>query len=63
MPALVLFDLGASHSFESLKFSKSFDNTIGDLDHFLRVEIADDRIVRSSQVCYSCNLRITMTVS
>lgn len=37
MLALVLFDSGASNSFVSLKFSKGFDNILGDLDHPLRV--------------------------
>lgn len=58
MSTLVLFDSRTSHSFISLKFSKGFSNTIGDLDHPLRVEIAEDRIVKAPKVYYSCTLRI-----
>lgn len=50
MPDLVLFDSGASHSFVSLKFSKGFSITIGNLDNPLKLEIADDRAISTSKV-------------
>ncbi|KAJ9560729.1 hypothetical protein OSB04_005889 [Centaurea solstitialis] len=48
VPALVLFDLGASKSFVSLSFCKSFMNVKGRLDKPLEVEIAaeDFRLCR-----------------
>lgn len=58
IPAIVLFDSGASHSFIYLKFRKGFNNTIGDLDNPLRVEIVDDRTVKASKIYHSCTLRI-----
>lgn len=50
MPISVLFDSGASHYFISLRFRKNFSHAIGNLDHPLRVEIADDRLINASKV-------------
>lgn len=58
MNSLVLFDSGASHSFVSLKFRKSLDVTIEDLDYPLKVEISDKLIVKESKVYCSCTLKI-----
>ncbi|KAJ9561310.1 hypothetical protein OSB04_006470 [Centaurea solstitialis] len=44
-PALVLFDMGASKSFVSTSFCKSFSIVKGRLDEPLEVEIADDKSV------------------
>lgn len=49
IPTLLLFDYEASHSFVSLKFSKNINNAIGNLEHPLRVEIVDGRIVKASK--------------
>ena len=48
LPALVLFDTGATKSFVSLSFCKSFSLVKGKLDELLEVEIADkeSRLVR-----------------
>ena len=48
VPALVLFDTGATKSFVSLSFCKIFSIVKGKLDEPLEVEIADreSRLVR-----------------
>ncbi|KAI3701002.1 hypothetical protein L2E82_45643 [Cichorium intybus] len=58
LSTLVLFDSGASHSFVSLEFSKSFSITLETLDNPLEVEIADDKIVRAFNVFRNCNLEV-----
>lgn len=48
----------ASHSFVSLKFSKSLNNSIGYLEYPLRVEITDDQTIKVSKVQCNHTLRI-----
>ena len=43
IPALVLFDLGASWSFIYLAFNKKFEIALKDLDHAFVVGISDSR--------------------
>ena len=58
IPALVLFDSGATRSFVSLALSKRFSRAPGELDCPLEVEIADDRTVRVDKVYRGCSLQI-----
>ena len=50
MPALMLFDTGATKSFVSLSFCKSFSIVKGRLDEPLEVEITDEKIRLVSDV-------------
>ena len=50
MPALFLFDLGATRLFVSLALSKKFDVTLGAFDFPLDVEIAYDHTLSASMV-------------
>ncbi|KAJ9563166.1 hypothetical protein OSB04_008326 [Centaurea solstitialis] len=50
LPALVLFDSGASKSFVSLSFCKGFTNVMGRLDKPLKVEIAAEEYRLCSDV-------------
>lgn len=59
MPALVLFYSRASHSFVSLRLSKNFNHAIGNLDHPLRVEIVDDRMINALKFYRTCTLEIS----
>ena len=58
MPALVLFDTGATKSFVSLSFCKSFSIVKGRLDEPLEVEIADEKIRLVSDVYRGNGLEI-----
>nr|GEV87752.1 hypothetical protein [Tanacetum cinerariifolium] len=46
--ASILFDTGADRSFVSTAFSSQIDITPTTLDHYYDVELADERIIRSS---------------
>ena len=59
MPALVLFDSGASRSFVSLVFSKNFNHTLGQLDIPLDVEIAADEILNVASVYKSYEIEVS----
>ncbi|XP_052624820.1 uncharacterized protein LOC128132335 [Lactuca sativa] len=58
IPAMVLFDSGATRSFVSLVLSKRFSRAPGELDCPLEVEIADDRTVRVARVHRGCSLQL-----
>ena len=59
MPALVLFDSGASRSFVSFMFSKNFNRILGQLDSPLEVEIAADEILNVTRVYKSCEIEVS----
>ena len=50
LPALVLFDSGASRSFVSRSFSREFATPLGELECPLRVSIADEHVVSAFSV-------------
>ncbi|KAJ9539529.1 hypothetical protein OSB04_032262 [Centaurea solstitialis] len=54
MPALVLFDSGATHSFVSLSFCALWDREAESLGHVLIVDVADGRTVSVTDVYRSC---------
>ena len=58
VPALVLFDSGASRSFVSIAFSQHISVRREALDRPLRVSIADERAVYASDVIRGCVLEI-----
>ena len=58
LPALVLFDSGASRSFVSQTFSRGFSVPIDDLECPLRVSIANEHGVSASSVYRGCELEI-----
>ena len=58
VPALVLFDSGASRSFVSLAFSQHISIHREALSRPLRVSIADERAVYASEVIRGCILEI-----
>ena len=58
LPALLLFDLGASRSFVSQSFSREFDMPIGELECPLRLSVANEHEVSSSLVYHGCVLEI-----
>ena len=58
VPALVLFDSGASRSFVSLAFSQHISIRREALSRPLRVSIADERVVYATDVIRGCVLEI-----
>ena len=58
VPALVLFDSGASRSFVFVAFSQHISVRREELDRPLRVSIADERVVYASDVIRGCVLEI-----
>ena len=58
LPALVLFDSGASWSFVSQIFSGEFSVPVGELEYPLRVSIANEHGVSASLVYQGCELEI-----
>ena len=50
VPALVLFDSGASRSFVSLAFSQHISVSREPLSRPLRVSIANDRVISATEV-------------
>ncbi|KAI3522357.1 hypothetical protein L1887_00076 [Cichorium endivia] len=58
VPALVLFDSGASHSFVSLAFSQGFSHPLEALVQPLVVEIADDKVITVTKVYKNCVIEI-----
>ena len=58
VPALVLFDSGASRSFVSLAFSQHISIRREALSRPLRVSIADERAVYATDVIRGCVLEI-----
>lgn len=58
IPALVLFDFGASILFMSLVFYKIFVIALGVIDHPLVVEIVYDHTANASSVYRDCVLEI-----
>jgi len=58
MPALVLFDSGASRSFVSLAFSQHISISREPLSRPLSVSIAAERVVCATKVLRGCVLKI-----
>lgn len=58
LPTLVLFYLGASGSFTSRAFTKSFDDVPGALDHPVVVNIVDDQTIRVEIFYHDCIMEI-----
>ncbi|XP_023761115.1 uncharacterized protein LOC111909549 [Lactuca sativa] len=58
VPALVLFDLGASQSFVLLSFSRSFSIPLEALSRPLRVSILDEHSVSASKIHRDYSLEI-----
>ena len=58
LPALVLFDSGASRTFVSQSFSRGFDMILGELECPLRVSIANEHGISASSVFQDCVLEI-----
>ena len=58
LPALVLFDSGASRSFVSLTFSMEFGVPMDEFECSLRVSIANEHKVSASSVYRGCELDI-----
>ena len=58
IPVQVLFNSGATRSFVSLALNKKFPESSGMLDCPLEVDIADDRLVRASELFRDCVLRL-----
>ena len=58
LPALVLFDSGASRTFMSLAFSRHISIRCEALSRSLRVSIADKRMVFSTNVFRGCVMEI-----
>lgn len=56
--ALVLFDSFATRSFVYLALSKRFDDSLGEFDYPLDLEIVDERPVRKSRVHQGCILKL-----
>ena len=61
MPALVLFDSGATHSFVSLSFCALWSRDSEKLDHVLIVDVADGRTVAVSDVYRGCMVEFSGT--
>lgn len=57
MYVVVMFDLGPSHSFVYLAFSKNFNVTLGTLDHPLEVEIDDGRMIVLTIIYKACVIK------
>ena len=58
VPALVLFDSGASRSFVSLSFGRCFSTSCEALSRPLRVSIADEHVVLATDAFHGCVLEI-----
>ena len=58
VPALVLFDSGASRSFVSLAFSQHISISRETLSRPLRVSIADERVIYATEVIRGCVFEI-----
>ena len=58
VPALVLFDSGASRSFVSLAFSQHISVSREALSRPLRVSIADERVIYATEVLRGCVFEI-----
>ena len=58
VPALVLFDSGASRSFISLAFSQHISVSREALSQPLRVSIADERVIYATKVLRGCIVEI-----
>ena len=58
VPALVLFDTGASRSFVSHAFSHRLSSALKALGYELEVEIASDRKVTTYSVFGDCELEV-----
>lgn len=58
VPALVLFDLGVTQYFLSTSFCRGFISARETLDRPLRVAIADDCMVSTSEIYRDCVLEI-----
>ena len=58
VPALVLFDSGASRSFVSLAFSQHISVSREALTRPLRVSIADERVIYATEVLRGCVVEI-----
>ncbi|CAH1418425.1 unnamed protein product [Lactuca virosa] len=58
LPALVLFDSGASRSFVSQTFSREFKVPVGELECPLRVSIANEHGVSASSIYRGCEMEI-----
>ena len=58
LPALALFDSGASRSFVSRSFSREFGLPVGELECLLRVSIANEHVIFASSVYRGCVLEI-----
>ena len=58
VPALVLFDSGASRSFVSLAFSQHIGVSRESLSRPLRVSIADEKVICATEVLRGCVLEI-----
>ncbi|KAJ9541912.1 hypothetical protein OSB04_028418 [Centaurea solstitialis] len=61
MPALVLFDSGATHSFVSLSFCALWDWEAESLGHVLIVDVADGRTVSVTNIYCSCYMEFAGT--
>ncbi|KAJ9558488.1 hypothetical protein OSB04_013102 [Centaurea solstitialis] len=61
MPALVLFDSGATHSFVSLSFCALWDREAESLSHVLIVDMADGRTVSVTNIYRSCYMEFAGT--
>ena len=59
LPALVLFDSGASRSFVSQSFSRECSVLVGELECLLRVFIANEHGVSTSLIYRGCELDIS----
>ena len=57
-PNLVLFDLGAMHSFISISHAKSLDHEIEPLEGGILVSTASDEAFMVESVCRNCEIRI-----
>ncbi|KAL4555554.1 hypothetical protein LXL04_038176 [Taraxacum kok-saghyz] len=58
IPALVMFDSGATHSFVSRTFSERLGCSVGGLGYTLVVEIADGRTLTVTDVYRDCTIEI-----
>ncbi|KAJ9541812.1 hypothetical protein OSB04_028318 [Centaurea solstitialis] len=61
MPALVIFDSGATHSFVSLSFCALWDREAENLGHVLIVDVADGRTVSVMDVYRGCFIEFSGT--
>lgn len=59
VPALVMFDSGATHSFVSLTFSERLGRTIGRLGYPLVVEVVGDKTLTMVDVYRGCTLEVS----